>query len=302
MMKGYPFLTCLELLGKDHHKLISQLEKGEKVQDILLKNQKGSFYEHLSFFLSLTSLPIAIQASIQLYEFFDNWKKRWKKQCSYPIFMFLFSYFIMLFFIIFIIPQLLQSFQPENMGILFSFLLWFVKVYCIFIAIGILGVFFLSIYMKYFYKEKMMMNILRIRWIQEYVVYILAGYLRELDLQGVSTREAFQFLLQLKAPLLLHYIIQKIDKELLQGKELLEAIQDTSIFSTNFCLCFRIGQKTGTLAEALMEYMQLQEQSWLQMLKKMSIFIQCIAYSFVAIMVILVYQVMLLPLEMLEMM
>ncbi len=304
MEKGYPLLTCLELLGKDTAEVAVRLEKGEILQDILLRNQRGSFYEYLAFFLSLTSLSISIKASMQIYEFFEDWKKKCKKQCSYPvfIFIFIFSYFTMVFFILFIIPQLLQSFGTESMSFLFHFLLLFVKGYCIVIAIVIIMIIILFANAKYFHEEKLMLKILKFRWIQDYMVYILSGYLRELDLQGISTRQAFQFLLQLKEPFLLHHIIQHIDQELLQGKGLLEVIQANEIFHQSFCLCFRIGQKTGTLAEALLDFMQLQEQYWLQGLKKISIFVQCIAYSFVAIMVILVYQVMLLPLQMLEMM
>ena len=302
MEKGYPLVTCLELLGKDTAEVTARLEKGEVFQDILLSNQQGSFYDHLRFFLSLTSLSMAVKASMQMYEFFETWKKKCKKQCSYPIFIFIFSYFTMIFFIIFIIPQLLQSFGTESMSILFQFLFLFVKVYCVVIAFLIITIILVFMNTKYFRQEKMMLKIYKIRWVQDYIVYILSGYLRELDLQGISTKQAFQFLLQLKEPFLLHHVIQHIDQELLQGKELLEIIHANDIFHQNFCLCFRIGQKTGTLSEALLEFMQLQEQNWLQGLKKINIFVQCIAYSFVAIMVILVYQVMLLPLQMLEMM
>ena len=70
----------------------------------------GRFFEHLSFFLKITSLSRAIDSSLQLYDFERN---------LYPVFeenglsasIFVFAYVMLLVFSTAIIPQMLQSFD-----------------------------------------------------------------------------------------------------------------------------------------------------------------------------------------------
>ena len=45
-----------------------------------------------------------------------------------------------------------------------------------------------------------------------------------------------------------------------------------------------------------------QERTWERLLKRTAIVVQCVAYGFVGIVVLLVYQIMLIPLSMLEQM
>ena len=48
--------------------------------------------------------------------------------------------------------------------------------------------------------------------------------------------------------------------------------------------------------------LQQQERTWERLLKRTAVTVQCIAYSFVGVVVLLVYQIMLIPLTMLEQM
>ena len=61
-----------------------------------------------------------------------------------------------------------------------------------------------------------------------------------------------------------------------------------------------IGIITSSISELLEIFMQQQELIWKKKVKKIGIFIQLLSYSFVAILVLVVYQLMLLPLSMLE--
>ncbi|MEG0824104.1 MAG: type II secretion protein F, partial [Erysipelotrichaceae bacterium] len=61
-----------------------------------------------------------------------------------------------------------------------------------------------------------------------------------------------------------------------------------------------IGIQASSFNDILKEYLVLQMNLWNKKIKRISVFIQIVAYSFVGIMVILMYQVMLLPLNMIE--
>lgn len=65
---------------------------------------------------------------------------------------------------------------------------------------------------------------------------------------------------------------------------------------------FRIGSSTGSLCNMLQSGLRQQERTWERLLKRTAILVQCVAYGFVGIVVLLVYQIMLIPLSMLEQM
>lgn len=56
LQNGYPYLEALQLLGKDTTRIREQLELGHSIEEILITQGTGRFFEHLSFFLKITSL------------------------------------------------------------------------------------------------------------------------------------------------------------------------------------------------------------------------------------------------------
>ena len=111
LQNGYPYLEALQLLGKDTTRIREQLELGHSIEEILITQGTGRFFEHLSFFLKITSLSRAIDSSLQLYDFERNLLSRLLKKTAYPLSIFVFAYVMLLVFSTAIIPQMLQSFD-----------------------------------------------------------------------------------------------------------------------------------------------------------------------------------------------
>ncbi len=132
--------------------------------------------------------------------------------------------------------------------------------------------------------------------------FLFAGYLLELIHQGVPTYTALQFLENVSEETIFSVLQRRIMHRLEQGTDMLSAIEQESLIHDTCKQSFRIGISTNSLQSMLAVYLKQQELEWGRRLKKSALGIQCVSYIFVGIVVLLVYQIMLIPLSMLEQM
>lgn len=293
------------MLGKDSKDIQTDLEHGVPLEEILVKQGNGRFYEHLQFFLRITSLHTAIDSALRLYDFERTLLVTFVKKAAYPFCMFLFAYVLLLIFSTSIIPQMLNSFdQGEDFqGLLL--LIALIQGICRMLAlISILGLGML-LYLKHHphIRTAWILKSKKLCALASHVQsYLFSGYMIELLKQGISTRVAFQYLQQVRKDTLFAMLMRRITKRLQEGVDVLTIIEEEVLLNEAFTMSFRIGSSCGTLCAMLQSNLKQQERIWEQLLKKAVIAIQCLAYSFVGIVVLLVYQVMLIPLSMLEQM
>lgn len=278
------------------------LEQGMDIKEILLQGHKGSFYEHMRFFLPITSLQEAISSSISMEAFEKNVKQKFMKQTSYPMIIFLFSFVTLYVFSSMIIPQLMQSFDLEHEQ---SFLRSGVSIMQSFASaffVIVLAVLALLLVARIHQGSKIiLLRYCRSTTLPQAICsYRLAGYYAQLIHHGIPTRHAFTFLTQLDQASLMSLCVKQIVAQLEDGKELTEILAENMWISKEFLQCWRIGLHTQDMETALKQYMERQEDVWMIQIKRAGIVIQAVAYGFVGLMVILVYQIMLVPLQILE--
>lgn len=277
------------------------LSQGTNATDILLYEQHGSFFQHLSFFINITSLADSITCALCLQKFQNNMKSKLLKESMYPVFIFIFAFLTMLFFQGFVIPQLLLSFdtaQSDTSTMIMITIMRFITFAFIIILACIIA---LCLCMKFKkLPEFFYIRIRRFGITKAFVSYQLAGYCKEMERFGLSTRKIFSFLLQVKENYFFHACVNDIFLSIEQGIDFIEVLESQFDLNEMFCLCYRIGAKSNTLQQTLDDFIKLQEQQFIKQMKRFSMLIQSISYSFVAILVIFVYQIMLVPLQMLE--
>lgn len=301
LTQGYSFLDAIQLVQR-HSDVSKYLEQGMDIQGLLLTGHRGSFYEHLRFFLNITSLQEAISSALAMESFEKGVKQRFLKQTSYPILIFAFSFVTLYVFSSMIIPQLMQSFDLSQEQ---SFLTTGVALMQGFaITLMVLVMCFLLLVLCAKVNQKLKITLLeRCRFTslpQAICSYRLAGYYVELIHHGIPTRPAFSFLIQLNQASLLNNCVKQIVAQLEDGDELSEILGQNHWISDDFLQCWRIGMHTQDMQASLKQYMERQEELWSHQIKQAGFVIQAIAYSFVAMMVVLVYQIMLVPLQILE--
>lgn len=299
--RGYPILDALSFLQKDTKPLQAFLQEGKAVEDVFAQEKQDRFHLHLSFFLHVSTLPDAIHSAIHMKGFEQGIKKSLLKKCSYPIFLFIFAFVIMFLFTRWIIPQMLTSFELDNTFSRLLYALQLLQNLTMFMMIVIIFAFIIYALIKPEKRSKLLYQYAhRISFIKDIISYQLAGYLFELEQKGISTKEALQYLMQMKKSTLFYYVIESIVSQLLIGNEMLEIVEHHQLISKSFQMMFRVGTWNGTLCEMLSLFMKQQEFAWDRTIRICGLTVQIVAYVFIAFLVLIVYQIMLVPLEMLE--
>lgn len=299
---GYPLLDALQLLQKDGDAIKLAIESGICVEDLLVEQAEHRFAQHLAFFLQVSSVANAIQSSLHMKAFEQGIKQKLLKQCSYPIFLFVFAFVILCLFTQSIIPQMLQSFSLEQeFGGLLLCMNILQSITIIFFIVLLIGV--VCVFLKGLRKRRQVFLFqygTRISVVNDWVSYQLSGYLYELTQKGISTKHAMQYLLQLQEDSICCLVVKHIVHLLESGHDLVEIVQSSRYVNASFRLMFQMGAYNDTMCEMLTLFMKQQEVRWEKTIRKLGLVVQCIAYVFIASMVMVVYQIMLVPLSMLQ--
>lgn len=296
--KGYTIQHVLHLLKKD--KLIDKvIAEGSDVQAYLLKCCKGKFKEHLHFFILLSSLSEAIFSALDMLSFEQTIKHTFRQKMTYPCIVFVFSSLSIYMFSNFVIPQLLMQFENTT-DFIYITILEIIKLISTSTLFGFVIVLFVALLIS---SNKTLKHLFynhlayRIAFFRNYISYYLSGYLRTLHQRGLSSKQAFQFLLN-QNDSFLHKTVQSLNDELIKGQDLQICIDTNVYLSEKFKMFYTVGTHNANIETALEAYMENQRSNWFSKIKKVSVVAQCVAYLLVGALVICVYQIMLLPLSM----
>lgn len=298
---GHTFEQSIKLIGKNSQNILDEIKNGYQLEEIILSTKKRRFKNLLTFFIKIYSVSEAIKYSISMIDFERKIRNKMIKESTYPIFILLFSSAIIYIFSNLIVPQLTSSFEIKD-SITIN-VLYYVNSLCFAVIVVMLSLLMFSIFMKISYRFKIYFLkkfLHRFTFIKNIISFSLSGYLIKLHQSGLSTKQAFIFLDDLKSNTMFSYVCFVIRKELESGKELELLVNNSKYFSKQFKLNFSIGTNSNDFEKSLTSYIKLQEEKWINTIKKLSVLIQLTAYSFVGLLVICVYQIMLLPLQMLE--
>lgn len=302
MQRGYPLLNALQLLHKDSVAVQERLQQGMSIEELLMEGNHPRFVMHLQFFLQVGSISEAIGSALHMRGFERGIKQKLLKQCSYPAFLFVFSFVILWMFTQFIIPQMLQSFSLDHsFGLLLPLINGLQGLFVLLLLLLAAGamVFLLSSISAQ-RAALLYQHGNRVPMLKDLISYQFSGYLIELVQKGISTKDAMQYLLQLNKDTVCFHVVQQIVQALENGFELQDIITACPLLNSSFQLMFRMGAYNDKLCELLLLFMRQQELIWDKTIRKAGLLVQCIAYVFIACMVLIVYQIMLVPLSMLE--
>lgn len=300
---GNTLHQALVLLQLESTNIFERMRSGERFEHILCQENKGKFYDHLSFFVEVTTLQQAIFSALEMIEWEKELFKKFKKKSVYPLFIFCFSFVSIFLFSQYIIPQLVSNFQVgEDSNILFLFVS-ILKAVCsqlfIFSAI-LLFAFVLQARNHTLHAFVYRKIACYIPWCKQMIAYYLSGYIIQLQQKGMSTKQSFQYLMKMQENTFLMYTVKDIYANLQEGKDLLQIIEKSMYLDRQFKNHFLIGSHNFAMVSSLQSYMQIQMLKWEKHLHCITLSIQCVSYTLVGMLVICVYQIMLIPLQMLE--
>lgn len=301
MSKGYSLQDSLKIIG-NYDCILEDLSKGNSIENFIYLNNKNTFYKTLSFFLKISSFDQAVMSAYEYDEFKKDLRKNWIKEVSYPILLVSFTCAVYIFFEGFIYPQL-QSLVIQEQSLLLHHLL--VNIFRILLLIIILIFIFILVYFLFIQKSEKYYQIFydlikNIKIFRKILSYDYATHSLVLMKRGLSTKQVFDSLLLLKNNQLLIVPLNKMIELLHQGKEMISIIENLCYFDTHFKHFYKIGYYSSNLENALFDYCKYQEEEFKTYLKQVSRILTVCAYLFVAIFIVSIYQMLLVPLEMIQ--
>ena len=299
--KGYSLQDSLKIIG-NYDFVLEELSKGSSIENFIDLKNKNTFYKTLSFFLKISAFDQAVMSAYEYDEFKKNLRKNWTKEVSYPILLVCFTCAVYIFFEGFIYPQL-QSLVIHEQSFLLHHLL--VNIFRILLFIVILIIVLILVYLIFIqknnkYYQKFYDLIKNIKIFRKILSYDYATHSLVLMKRGLSTKQVFDSLLLLKNNQLLIVPLNKMIDLLHQGKEMIVIIENLCYFDRRFKHFYKIGYYAQNLENALNDYCKYQEEEFKTYLKQGSRILTICAYSFVAVFIVSIYQMLLVPLEMIQ--
>lgn len=296
--KGYPLAQSLLILDESFQSIVDELEKGVSFYDCVIANGKGVFYQHCRFFLELSSLPKAIMNASLLVEKQQAMKKMWIKETSYPLFILFFAVITLFVFTSAVFPQLSLTFSEYDNFYQLEMMIKVMKSLT-YILLGML-LFIPSLIFILYHSKHYRYLLYHIPIFTELVSFMIASDMISLIRCGCSTKEMFTYLYHLRNKGMTFDVSNELYNELHDGTSFEDAVSLSKHLSRRFKYFFKCGLHTQKLEQCLNDYLHFQQHRWVKQIKAVCIGIQCFSYGFIALIVVLIYQIMLLPLEMID--
>lgn len=305
--------------GIEFSMLHSKKNNQEDLKDSmnLLKEGRSfrDFLEWLSFEQELVGLVSYGEQNGQLPTTLKEAGRIWQKKCEdraklknlliYPVFLFIFTFGLLQLFTTFLFPRFSQMYEDYDLGTnpfmeAAGFLSSLVRYSPVLIALAcILLTIFHQYYLKKLPKLKQETLFMKTPFIRQYrrlsITYYFSIQLGSLLQGGLSVLDALEFMMKEDPKQLVREIAAQMMDQLKAGDALEFICREIPVFKEDFVRIVSHGQKNGLLGEELLYYSRLVLKEMEGMMEKSLKTIQPLMFGLVALLVILLYLAILMP-------
>ncbi len=297
-------------LSKNKHapltKSIEQLKNGEKFYTVL--NQLFFHSTAVSFIYygeKNGQLARALQTASTILLEREKRKEKIKKLLMYPIFLLIVTgimFFVISWQLLPQFAQLYDSFQAEPNHFI-KFFYWIYEHPKI-ISLTILSIFLVGVTSFFIFKKRrtsyeIQFTLRKLPVIGDLVqlwnTYYIAYHTSQLLSGGLSLSQSLLFIKDDPEKPYLAEAIEKINKGLLDGESLANAVGEIPIWRKELVAVIEHGQLSGKLEIELNAYSQYCLELFFDRLEKLIKFIQPLIFSFIALWIIIMYFSIMLP-------
>lgn len=278
-----------------------KLAKGVLLKEIL-KNDK--FEKQLSFYIQYIDIMQAIRINYQKNRQNEKLRKELFEKLAYQIILLVSSIGLLVLFTEIVLPNMIISLDLTNQktdSIITTFKI--INLAKDMVLLSLLMLLWLYIYIKAFRKETHTWLIFhklgKDKKIKMIATYYLVNDLTVFLENGLSLHQCLDILRFNKTNRLTALLAHHFNEALLRGNDF-EASLDIEFFDDEFHSICLYGLKDNDFISAIKDYKQISDFKFEQFIKKISLIFQTICYIFVAVIIVLAYQVLLMPLEMLQ--
>ena len=303
---GFPLVQCLELLeDKTNHeafKLIkTKLSEGYAISEFIEQIIPQDLKSHMISFLQFLPLSESIKLSLKLNEYDHSTRYQLVKSLAAPLLMLAGCLAGIWLFSVLCFPLLIEMMQDFNLelgwiktiGVLINCISAFIL--CITLLSMIIILFFIQpkrIVMGYILLCRMHLA----KPVRHFLSTQFAVYFNECVKLGNSTQATLNMLQKIKSKPLIVFLGYHVEQALLEGKTMEEAMGHQYL-DTSLRRFMQIAIHSSSLKEMLISYIQQNEEKGKALCKKWTNRITVLAYGSIGILIVLIYQILLLPLS-----
>lgn len=276
------------------------LDQGKSFKTILQNNQNE---KKIGYYTDFFRLDKAIEVVHQRNSQSKQFQQLMFKKLSYPILIFAFSIVVMSLFADYVLPTMVVAISSTKQidGVASAFQILKITKDIFLILVSVFAIMVVGLLLQ---KKEGYLWLWLHRYNKDHFFKLIATYQFVLQLsvlldESMNLMDCLTLIRYQKQQPLAAMLASKLHHSLLEGKQFEIIIQD-ELFDESFAPIVMFGLQRADLKKALEDYAQLMQQQFQAILQKVSLFIQGVCYLFVCIVIILAYQLLLMPLEMLN--
>lgn len=290
---GMPLQTILPLCFKDGKIILDQLEQGRSLHSVLFE-QGSPQIRQIGSLCKFLDLEQALEVHEKLQKAGNRLEQKLFNKCLYPLFLFLFSYGLLCFFEQSILPSMM-SYGAEDL----SSLIHLIKSVDHLLMAGLL----VTVIVYGLQKTSASFSCSlceKIPILARIQTLTLARIFHAFCETGLSSRETLECMAAMDSQKETAYRAKVWLKKMEQGSSLEECIQTTSSLDPDFESFVCCGLLSSSLPRMLEIYAEYQQKKLEEQVKKLALSMELVSYACVGCTAMVVYQMMLVPLNMLS--
>lgn len=290
--QGVPFDTLVHLVFKKDDEILNELKLGNCLMDLFCRNQKKLYFKYLKILGSKMNLKEAIECVSQIEKSSNVFFEQLLKKIAYPFFLLVFAYFMICFFSDFVLVQMKDYISSNSVLIL-------IQVLKVLFGTSILSILlYLGLYYLFFYKYdarlkcpfSLMKKMISLQFVCMY---------QALEKTYSSTQEVLETL-SLMDFSIVGMVSNEILDQLKKGNTLEECFLVIHVFDASFKKMIQYALNGNRISIFFDLYIKKCRFDLETSIKKLSNGIQLFSYISIGILVVVVYQIMMMPMNMLN--
>lgn len=305
---GFSFQRALFLIeNKDNYESIqtiyASLNEGLAVHEFLSNTFPNSLKNYFESFINILSLQDTLRLTITLHEYDKKTKRMLMKSITGPLLMFFGCLIGVELFILIGFPALIK--MMDGFGLELDFLVmiqFFLKVG---IAFVFLVLFILILVFVYFTNRKrivlgyvILSKLGFSKLFRHFLSTQFAVYFYECAKMTSSTKNTLEMMKKIHQKPLIVFLTYHVEQQLIQGNGMEKAMSHIYL-DPLLGRYMQIAVHSSSAKEMLCNYIEINREKGIELTKRISKTITGFSYLFIGLLIILIYQVLLLPLSML---
>lgn len=309
LKSGFTFQNAILLIKNSRNQycvdyIIEHLQKGKSIEEFFLTICPKRYSRTLGSFLAFLPFADSLQLAVSLEKSQAKFKKDTIKELIYPLALFIGTWCGVVVFTFFCFPVLLslmRGFSMTSMSLMIVEII--MKIICILIFVIIcitMCLICLFVYKKTMIKAYLILNkCLKKNLLKQYQSNLFAIFYVQCSHCGCKTKETLALLSKIKDYPILQFISESIQKGLNSGDAFDDALTQITIDET-LTRFMRLAMLSSSMEELLVGYIETNQEQMKKRIKRITKVFQVMSYCSIGIIIIVVYQVLILPLTLMS--